>query len=77
MGDFTNETKISKTPIKASLDWVEIKKEKKKRCGNCNSDNVVYIHEYTSGCIIGWTIEEEYFCKDCNHYTLYISEYES
>ncbi len=29
MGDFTNETKMSKTRIKASLDWIEITKDEK------------------------------------------------
>ena len=77
MGDFTNEIKISKRPIKASLDWTEISKEKNTQCGNCSSNNVICIYEFASGCIIGWTIEEEYFCKDCNYYTLYINEYDS
>ena len=69
--------KISKNPIKASLDWTEICVDKNRSCRNCCSENVICIYEYASGCIIGWSVEEEFFCKDCNYYTLYIREYES
>ncbi len=69
MGDFTNDIKISKKTIKALANWKQVKSEKIKECINCGSKN-------TFGCIIGWTIEQEFFCNNCSHYTLYISEYE-
>ena len=77
MGDFFNNVQVSKTPIKASVKWTESVNEKTKKCNHCESENTVCIFEYASGCIIGWTIEEEYFCNDCAYYTLYTSEYDS
>ena len=53
MGDYTHEIKISKLPIEASEDWEEVSVTNKKKCGKCNSENVICICEFAEGCIIG------------------------
>lgn len=77
MGDFYHEIKTAKSPLRAKEDWKQLKNEKPKTCGKCKSLNTVCIFSEADGCIIGWTIEEEYYCNDCNTFTLYIDEYDS
>ena len=75
MGDKTYEEKVGDTP------WFEVGKppedKRKAACGACGSDNTVCVHYDAGGCIIGWSIEEEYKCLDCGRYTALIEEYES
>ena len=77
MGDFFNNIKVSKNPIKTTANQKKAINKKKKKCNNCNSENTVCVFYDAFGCIIGWTVEEEYFCNDCGYYTLYTSEYDS
>lgn len=61
MGDFSEKITVSKTPIEAKADWEEIENSKLRECANCGSLNTVCIYEYANGCIIGWTIFEEFY----------------
>lgn len=76
MGDFSHSMKILKKPILAPKDWIEID-IKKKKCGKCESENTVCVYKYFSGCNIGYTNEEEFYCNDCGYFTLYEDDYES
>ena len=78
MGDFTNETKISDKPLYAK-EILEVKLEspRHKKCGSCSSNNTICVYSDAYGCIIGYTIVEEFYCKDCKQFTAYIYEYES
>ncbi|MBN2893563.1 MAG: hypothetical protein JXL97_16950 [Bacteroidales bacterium] len=77
MGDFFDETTFSDKPIKAKPDWKPLRDKKLWPCAKCGSENVVCIHSEGGGCIIGYSFENEYFCYDCKHYTLYEWGYES
>ena len=48
-----------------------------RKCANCESKNTICIYCEGGGSIIGAYFEDEFYCKDCKHYILYIEEYDS
>ena len=77
MGDYKTTIKVSDKNILASDNWKPLKNVMIRKCANCNSMNTVCIFSEGAGCIIGAYFEDEFYCRDCKHYTLYIFEYDS
>jgi len=77
MGDFSDSKTVNKTATYAkSSNYTEVNNTHIE-CPECHSENTICIYEDASGCIIGWNIDREYYCRSCNNYIVYIQEYES
>ncbi len=77
MADTTEIIRTSKKPVYANKNWQVVDVKRKQKCENCNSENTVCIYYNMSGSNIGVYIDAEYYCKECNHFTIFEYEYDS
>lgn len=77
MGDTTEEIKTSKTSFKTDGKIIEVKNNRKQKCPVCDNKNTICIFESASGSIIGYSVEDEYYCDKCKTFILYCLDYES